>query len=63
MKMEKTSKEWERLKDEFKEWYFDTSEILTITKDVYQTLINSLLFDQDNITNPQIEGRVKDRKN
>lgn len=61
--MEKTSKEWERLKDEFKEWYFDTSEILTITKDVYQTLINSLLFDQDNITNPQIEGRVKDRKN
>ena len=60
--MEKTSKEWERLKDEFKEWYFDTSEILTITKDVYQTLINSLLFDQDNITNPQIEGRVKDRK-
>lgn len=61
--MEKTSKELEKLKEEFKEWYFDTNEILTVTKDVYQTLMSSLLFDRDNITNPQVEGCVKDRKN
>ena len=60
--MEKNSQEWEKIKEEFKEWYFDTSKIFSLTKDMYISLITSLLFDRDDISNPQIEGRVKDRK-
>ncbi len=60
--MEKTSQEWEKAKIEFKEWYFDNSKIFSLTKNMYQSLITSLLFDRNDISNPQIEGRVKDRK-
>lgn len=60
--MKKTSQEWEKAKTEFKEWYFDNSKVFNLTKDMYQSLITSLLFDGNDISNPQIEGRVKDRK-
>lgn len=59
--MEKNSQEWEKVKKDFKDWYFDNNEIFELTKNMYQSLITSLLFDKEEFTNPQIEGRIKDR--
>ena len=59
--MEKTEEEWEKVKNEFKEWYIDNSNVFKLAKDMYQSLITSLLFDRDEISNPTIESRIKDR--
>lgn len=59
--MEKTSEEWGKVKEEFKEWYFTNEKKFSLVKNMYQSLLSSLLFDGAEITNPTIEGRVKDR--
>lgn len=59
--MEKTAEEWDKVKSEFKEWYIDNSRIFALTRDMYQSLITSLLFDRDVISNPTVESRIKDR--
>lgn len=60
--MEKTSQEWIKIKQDFKDWYEENIKVLTIVKDMYQSLITSLLFDQNDFSNPQIEARIKDKK-
>jgi len=60
--MEKNAPEWEKVKTDFKEWYFENEQKFQLMKDMYQSLITSLLFDRNEISNPQIESRVKDRK-
>lgn len=59
--MEKTSQEWIKIKQDFKDWYEENIKVLTIVKDMYQSLITSLLFDQNDFSNPQIEARIKDK--
>lgn len=50
--MEKTSQEWIKIKQDFKDWYEENIKVLTIVKDMYQSLITSLLFDQNDFSNP-----------
>ena len=60
--MENTAQEWEKVRNEFKDWYYDNNTKFELTKNIYQSLITSLLMDQNDFSNPQIESRIKDRK-
>ena len=53
---------WEKAQDDFKDWYFNKKDLMETTKSLYESLLTSLLIDRDDITNPKIESRIKDRK-
>ena len=55
--------DWEPTKIKFKEWYKENEKTLAVKKDMYTSLITSILSDRDDFQNPHIESRVKELKN
>ena len=56
-----TKDEWENIKLDFKEWYIDNASNMELTRAVYESLLTSLLIDNDGFSNPKIESRIKTR--
>ena len=56
-----TEEEWENIKSEFKDWYIDNNSNMDLTRRMYESLLTSLLMDNDNFSNPKIESRIKTR--
>lgn len=52
--------DWESTRIEFKEWYRENEKKLTLIKDMYTSLVTSILSDRDEFQNPHIESRVKE---
>lgn len=52
--------DWESTRIEFKEWYRENEKKLVVVKDMYTSLVTSILSDRDEFQNPLVESRVKE---
>jgi putative GTP pyrophosphokinase len=52
---------WETVKSEYKDWYNENLKFLEITRNIFLSLVTSLLIDRSEFGNPSFESRVKER--
>jgi len=52
---------WNTCSFQYNEWYVANNRYFELAKDIFQSLITSLLMDRNEFDNPTIEGRVKDK--